>query len=134
MMNGGLPDGYKPGLEDVIAGVSAISEVDAQKDALTYAGYVAHELAAKSTYVDVAYLLLHHRLPNASELKSFSIATKSTSLNIPSEHEHKMDESVGVHEIFSQVMEAFPVGPTCEMVRNRIGFHVVVEFSCKGLH
>ncbi len=70
--NGGLPEGYKPGLEGVIAGVSSISEVDAVKDALTYAGYPAHELAANSNYIEVAYLLLHGKLPNASELRAFS--------------------------------------------------------------
>jgi citrate synthase len=69
--NGGLPDGYKPGLEGVIAGVSSICEVDAVKDALSYVGYPAHELAAQSNYLEVAYLLLHQKLPSAAELETF---------------------------------------------------------------
>jgi len=72
--NGGLPEGYKPGLEGVIAGVSSISEVDAVRDALTYAGYPAHELAAHSNYIEVAYLLLHGKLPTAAQLNDFAAA------------------------------------------------------------
>lgn len=66
-----LPAGYKPGLEGVIAGTSAISEVNAEKDALSYRGYTAHELATNASYSEVAYLLLVGKLPNASELKQF---------------------------------------------------------------
>lgn len=67
-----LPEGYKPGLEGVIAGVSSISEIDADRDALSYRGYVAHELAETASYEEVAYLLLYGKLPNRGELKSFS--------------------------------------------------------------
>jgi citrate synthase len=71
-----LPEGYKPGLEGVIAGTSAIAEVDAQKDALIYRGYVAHELAEKATYEEVAHLLLLGKLPNKKELSSFKAELK----------------------------------------------------------
>ncbi len=66
-----LPAGYKPGLEGVIAGVSAISEVDAERDTLIYRGYAAHELAEKASFEEVAYLLLHGKLPTASQLSAF---------------------------------------------------------------
>ena len=68
----GLPEGYKPGLEGVIAGVSTISEVDADRDALTYRGYPAHELAEKSSFEEVAYLLLHNALPGKAQLDGFA--------------------------------------------------------------
>jgi citrate synthase len=45
--------------------------VDAERDALSYRGYVAHELAEKASYEEVAYLLLHGKLPAAIDLKSF---------------------------------------------------------------
>src|SRR5258706_14969683 len=67
----GLPEGYKPGLEGVIAGISQISDVDPVHDALIYRGYAAHELAEKATFDEVAYLLLYGKLPNRSELAAY---------------------------------------------------------------
>jgi citrate synthase len=72
-----LPEGYKPGLEGVIAGTSSISEVDAEKDALSYRGYVAHELAAKASYEEVSYLLLHSKLPTQAELDAYKAQLRS---------------------------------------------------------
>lgn len=62
---------YSPGLEGVIAGETSISEIDEARASLTYRGYDIRELAVKSTFEETAYLLLHGRLPNASELKEF---------------------------------------------------------------
>ena len=63
----GLPEGYKPGLEGVIAGTSEISEVNPDLDALIYRGYKAHELADQATFDEVSFLLLYGKLPNRSE-------------------------------------------------------------------
>jgi citrate synthase len=46
--------------------------VDAERDALTYAGYPAHELAAHSNYIEVAYLLLNGKLPTAAQMTAFA--------------------------------------------------------------
>src|SRR5208282_5347440 len=59
---------YSPGLEGVIAGETAISTV---AEGLSYRGYPVTELAAKATFDEVAYLLLHGDLPNASQLREF---------------------------------------------------------------
>ena len=67
----GLPEGYKPGLEGVVAGLSDISEVNPDLDALIFRGYAAHELAEKATFSEVAYLLLLGKLPNRSERDAF---------------------------------------------------------------
>lgn len=67
----GLPEGYKPGLEGVVAGTSAISEVDPDLDALVYRGYAAHELAEKGKFTEVAYLLLYGKLPTKEEWDFF---------------------------------------------------------------
>lgn len=67
-----LPEGFKEGLQGVVAGTSAICEVDPEKDALTYRGYAAHELAEKSTFLEVAYLLHHGVLPNRGDLEEFT--------------------------------------------------------------
>ncbi len=67
----GLPEGYKPGLEGVIAGTSDISEVNPELDALIYRGYQAHELADQATFDEVSYLLLYGKLPNRNDLKAY---------------------------------------------------------------
>ncbi len=59
------------GLEGIVAGQSIISQVDPTGDKLTYCGYDAHELADKSCYEEVAYLLIMGRLPSQSELEQF---------------------------------------------------------------
>ena len=53
-----------PGLEGIIAGQTAICTVGKQGIGLTYRGYDAIELANKTSFEEVAYLLLHGKLPN----------------------------------------------------------------------
>ncbi len=62
---------YSPGLEGVTAGISAISEVDAERDRLTYRGYDVHDLVDQCAFDEVAYLLLFGHLPNSQEYADF---------------------------------------------------------------
>jgi citrate synthase len=62
------PEVYSPGLEGVIAGETAISTVTG---GLRYRGYPVTELAEKSTFDEVAYLLLHGELPSSKQLSEF---------------------------------------------------------------
>src|SRR5262245_4419774 len=59
---------YSPGLEGVVAGETAISTI---AEGLSYRGYPVPELAAKVTFEEVAFLLLHGELPNARQLAEF---------------------------------------------------------------
>jgi len=59
---------YSPGLEGVIAGETAISTIT---EGLSYRGYPVTELAERSTFDEVAFLLLHGDLPNVSQLNDF---------------------------------------------------------------
>ncbi len=59
---------YSPGLEGVIAGETSISTV---ATGLTYRGYAIEDLAANSTYEEVAYLVLHGELPRADQAAAF---------------------------------------------------------------
>jgi citrate synthase len=59
------------GLEDVIAGPSAICEVNGDKGQLIYRGYDIHDLAQHSTFEETTYLLWHGRLPTRAELTEF---------------------------------------------------------------
>lgn len=63
---------YSPGLEGVTAGISAISEVDAERNALIYRGYDIHDLVENCAFDEVAYLLLFGKLPNQREFDDFT--------------------------------------------------------------
>src|SRR5436853_2407992 len=62
------PEVYSPGLEGIIAGETAISTVEG---GLRYRGYPVTELAEKSTFDEVAHLLLHGELPTRDQLRDF---------------------------------------------------------------
>lgn len=62
---------YSPGLEGVTAGISSISEVDADRNELIYRGYNIHELVERCSFDEVAYLMLHGTLPNAAQYAEF---------------------------------------------------------------
>ena len=51
---------------------SAITFIDGDKGILRYRGYPIEELAEKSTFVEVCYLLIYGNLPNSKELEAFS--------------------------------------------------------------
>ncbi|RDI48830.1 bifunctional 2-methylcitrate synthase/citrate synthase [Aquicella lusitana] len=59
------------GLEKVIVGDTAISTVGKEGVGLTYRGYDIHDLAAYSTFEEVAFLLLYGRLPTLAELQNY---------------------------------------------------------------
>lgn len=63
---------YSPGLEGVIAGESALCLVDEGEAGLLYRGYAIRDLAERSTFEEVAYLLLFGHLPTQQELIEFS--------------------------------------------------------------
>jgi len=59
---------YDPGFINTASCRSAISYIDGDKGILRYRGYPIEQLAAKSTYLETAYLLLHGELPTAAQL------------------------------------------------------------------
>ena len=60
------------GLEGVVAASTRLSHVDGEAGRLTIAGYAVEDLAPRATFEEVAYLLLHGRLPERSELNAFA--------------------------------------------------------------
>ncbi|MHB8716481.1 MAG: citrate synthase [Sulfuricaulis sp.] len=62
---------FDPGYRSTAACKSAITFVDGDKGILLYRGYPIEELAERSNFVDVAYLLMHGELPNALQLEGF---------------------------------------------------------------
>jgi citrate synthase len=51
---------------------SAITEIDGDAGILRYRGYPIEQLAEKSTYLEVAYLLIHGELPNAQQFEAWT--------------------------------------------------------------
>ncbi|GAB4280754.1 MAG: citrate synthase [Oscillatoriaceae cyanobacterium] len=62
---------FKPGLEGVPVTLSSISYVDGKKGILEYRGIPIEDLAAKSTFLETAYLLIWGQLPTTEELTAF---------------------------------------------------------------
>ncbi|MBI3945395.1 MAG: citrate synthase [Armatimonadetes bacterium] len=67
----GRSNGVAPGLQDVVAGESAICLVDGVNGRLLYRGYDIVDLAAHSTFEEVAYVLWYGRLPGRMEFAAF---------------------------------------------------------------
>src|SRR5262245_45468948 len=65
------------GLKGVIAADSSICLVDGLEGRLIYRGYNIHDLAERSTYEEVCYLLLEGELPTRAQLGEFCSALAS---------------------------------------------------------
>jgi citrate synthase len=62
---------YDPGFTSTASCDSSITYIDGEKGILLHRGYPIDQLAAKSHYLEVCYLLLYGDLPNAAELEDF---------------------------------------------------------------
>ncbi len=60
-----------PGFLSTAACESAITYLDGEAGILRYRGYPIEQLAEKSTYLEVAYLLLHGELPTPSQFEAW---------------------------------------------------------------
>ncbi|MBI3967166.1 MAG: citrate (Si)-synthase, partial [Chloroflexi bacterium] len=67
----------QPGLKGVYFAKSAASFIDGDVGKLLYRGYDIHDLAEKSTFEEVIYLLLFGKLPTQSELRQFDAQLKA---------------------------------------------------------
>ncbi|CCB87198.1 2-methylcitrate synthase [Parachlamydia acanthamoebae UV-7] len=64
------------GLAGIVAGDSAICLCSAEDASLLYRGYSIQDLADKTTFEEVAWLLLRGSLPNGEELKAYKAKLK----------------------------------------------------------
>jgi citrate synthase len=91
-----------PGLGNTGSCKSAITFIDGEKGILRYRGYPIDELAAKSTFLEVAWLLMYGELPTNAELQNFTQEVKL----------HTM-----LHQDFGRFFDALPKDahpmPTC---------------------
>lgn len=84
-----------PGFKNTGATKSAITFLDGEKGILRYRGYPIEQLAEKSTFLEVAYLLIYGELPKQNELEYFGNSVGRHTL---------------VHEDMRRFFEAFPTG------------------------
>lgn len=66
----------RPGLDGVPATQSAICDIDGEKGLLTYRGYPMQDLAANSSFLETAYLLIWGELPSRDQLAEFEHAVQ----------------------------------------------------------
>jgi len=91
---------YDPAFMNTASCRSAITYLDGDNGVLRYRGYPIEQLAEKSTFLEVAWLLIHGDLPTAAELASF---TKDIADRMP------VDPSVGA-VINDYRADAHPMG------------------------
>ncbi|MGP7960487.1 citrate synthase [Sanguibacter sp. A247] len=82
-----------PGFTNTASCESEITYIDGGEGILRYRGYPIDQLAEGSTFLEVAYLLIHGSLPTASELEAFVTRVNRHTL---------------VHEDFRTFMGTFP--------------------------
>jgi len=83
---------YDPAFMNTASCRSAITFLDGDAGVLEYRGYPIEQLAEHSTYLEVAYLLVHGELPNESELAEWT---------------HQITIHTFVHENVKSFMQGF---------------------------
>lgn len=63
---------YDPGFMNTASCQSKITFIDGDKGILRYRGYPIEQIAEKSTYLEVAYLILHGELPTKTQLDDWT--------------------------------------------------------------
>jgi len=83
---------YDPAYMATASCRSAITFIDGDRGILEYRGYPIEQLAEKSSYLEVAYLLVHGELPNQGQLKNW---------------DHLITTHTFVHENVKEFMQGF---------------------------
>tara|TARA_R110002096_G_scaffold233849_2_gene423996 strand:+ start:25296 stop:26582 length:1287 start_codon:yes stop_codon:yes gene_type:complete len=82
-----------PGFKNTGSTSSAITFLDGEKGILRYRGYSIEELAEKSSFLEVSYLLIYGSLPDAATLKTF---------------ENDITQRTLIHEDIKNILDGFP--------------------------
>ena len=83
---------YDPAFGNTASCKSRVTFIDGEKGILRYRGYPIEELAKKSNFLEVAYLLIHGELPNKSQYDSWV---------------HDITHHTYVHENIRKLMDGF---------------------------
>jgi citrate synthase len=90
--SGGGLRSYDPAFMNTASCRSAVTYLDGEAGVLQYRGYPIEQLAESSTYLEVAYLLIHGELPTADQLAAWT---------------HEITIHTFVHENLKSFMEGF---------------------------
>jgi citrate synthase len=82
-----------PGYKNTGATKSAITFLDGEEGILRYRGYRIEDLAEKSTFLEVAYLLIYGELPSQSQSEAFN---------------REITHHTLVHEDIKKILDGFP--------------------------
>ena len=63
---------YGRGLEDLVAGDTAISEIDGSTGRLLYRGYPIEDLVGRASFEETTYLVLFGEMPDTNQLEDWS--------------------------------------------------------------
>ena len=83
---------YDPAYKNTASTKSEITFIDGDEGILRYRGYPIEQLAEKSSFLEVSYLLYHGELPNESQLSEFK---------------HSITHHTMVHENIRELVDAF---------------------------
>src|SRR5438874_10777587 len=64
---------YDPAFMNTASCTSRVTYIDGDRGVLLYRGYPIEQLAEHSTYLETAYLLVHGELPDAAQLKDWTL-------------------------------------------------------------
>jgi citrate synthase len=111
---------YDPAFKNTANVRSEITYIDGDVGILRYRGYPIEQLAERSTFLEVAYLLIHGELPTQDEQEAW---------------EHEITHHTFIHENLKQFMDGFhhdahPMG----MLVSSVGALSTFYPEAKGLH
>ncbi|HZB20021.1 MAG TPA: citrate synthase [Blastococcus sp.] len=84
---------YDPGYVNTANCTSGITFIDGDEGILRYRGYPIDQLAERSTFLEVCYLLIYGELPTAEQLEAFT---------------QRLSRHTLLHEDFRRFFQAFP--------------------------
>jgi citrate synthase len=84
---------FDPGFMNTAPTKSAITYIDGDAGILRYRGYPIEQLAEKSTFIEVCYLLIYGELPTTEQLADFT---------------HKIQRHTLLHEDLKRFFDGFP--------------------------
>jgi citrate synthase len=83
---------YDPAFMNTASCISKVTFIDGDKGILRYRGYPIEQLAEKSSFLEVAYLLIHGELPNKTQLEDWK---------------HNITNHTLLHESIKKFMDGF---------------------------
>ena len=100
------------GLKSIYFERSGVSHIDGAKGELSYRGYSIHDLATKSTFEEVSYLLIYGELPTPPQLAEF---------------EHKLKAARQLPPAVYEIIKAASAGHPMDVLRTAVSSLAALE-------